>query len=382
MQSKIAEGGSMKLPNGYGTVEKLPGNRRRPYAVKVSYWESRDGEPPKRRRKNLAYFEEKKQALAYLAEYNAGHIVKEHEIYSHTLTFSELFDRWMKYKKSLKNGLTEDTWKNYKIAFNLYAPIHHKKINIIRAVELQECITANNTKSRSMVGCMRIVLKGMWNYALLNEMVDKDITQGLVFEHTDSANPIHTRFTDKEIKALWEAVGIVNNVDIILIYIYTGVRPAELLEIKREDVHLDERYMIGGLKTDAGHNRIMPLHEAIVPFIKERLDRGRPYLITNKYGNQYTRAVYHNCNFNTVMANMQMNHTPHDTRYTFAALADNAHMNEICKKIIMGHSVANKDGTAFKTGDTNDVTSGIYTEKTIKQLVDEVNLLPTVFEEV
>jgi len=27
----------MKLPNGYGSVVKLGGNRRKPYAVKVSY---------------------------------------------------------------------------------------------------------------------------------------------------------------------------------------------------------------------------------------------------------------------------------------------------------------------------------------------------------
>lgn len=108
--------------------------------------------------------------------------------------------------------------------------------------------------------------------------------------------PIHTRFTDKEIALLWEILWAINNVDIVLIYIYTGCRPVELLDIKSEDVHLDERYMIGGVKTEAGKNRIIPIHKAIVPLVEYRLEQNRPYLITNKYGNHYTRAVYHNSN--------------------------------------------------------------------------------------
>lgn len=31
--------------------------------------------------------------------------------------------------------------------------------------------------------------------------------------------------------------------------IYTGLRPTELLEILTENVHLDEKYMVGAMKT-------------------------------------------------------------------------------------------------------------------------------------
>lgn len=81
------------------------------------------------------------------------------------------------------------------------------------------------------------------------------------------------------------------------------------------------------------------------------------------------------------MDKLGLNHSPHDTRYTFAALADNVSMNETCKKIIMGHSLANSTGTAFKTGGKSDVTRDVYTEKTIPELLQEVNKLPTVFDE-
>lgn len=370
----------MRMPNGYGSVVKLSGTRRRkPWAVRVSYLQEQPDGSVKRKQKYLAYFSEQKYALSYLAEFNNGSVVKEHQKYTAIPTFAEIFDQWKKYRHSLKNCPVASTWKNYQIAFGFFSPLHHERISAIRAIDLQKCITSQNSKSKTTLGSMRAILRGMWEYAIINEYIEKDITQHLVFEFTQSGVPIHTRFTDQELTQLWDALWTINNVDIILIYIYTGMRPAELLEIKSSDVHLKERYMIGGMKTEAGRNRVIPIHEAIVPLIEYRLHQNREYLITNKFGNHYTRAVYHNSNWNTVMDKMHLNHAPHDCRYTFAALADNVSMNETCRKIIMGHSIQNKEGTAYKTGGTSNVTQDVYTEKTLKELLTEINKLPITF---
>ena len=174
-------------------------------------------------------------------------------------------EKWKRYRNSLKSKPGASTWKNYDIAFNFFANIPPQKVISLRAQDLQDCITAQSSKSRTTVGNMRAVVRGMWNYAVMNEIVENDITQHLVFEFTESGVPIHTRFTDKEISTLWKSLWVINNVDIILIYIYTGIRPVELLEIESENVHLNERYMIGGVKTEAGKNRVIPIHESIVP---------------------------------------------------------------------------------------------------------------------
>lgn len=131
--------------------------------------------------------------------------------------------------------------------------------------------------------------------------------------------------------------------------------------------------MVGGTKTEAGKNRIIPLHDKIIPLVQKRLGQKRNYLITNRYGNHYTRAVYTESSWKQCMLKMGMNHTPHDCRYTFAYLADKYDMNEVCKKIIMGHSLANASGTAFKTGGKSDVTTDIYTEKTLADLLEQIN---------
>ena len=54
----------MKLPNGFGTVYRLQGNRRRPYVVKKTI---------QHRQKALGYFETFEDAMAYLVEYNRDH---------------------------------------------------------------------------------------------------------------------------------------------------------------------------------------------------------------------------------------------------------------------------------------------------------------------
>lgn len=50
----------MRLPNGYGSVYKLSGNRRNPYAVRITIdWEECDGKRIQKK-KILGYFPPKK----------------------------------------------------------------------------------------------------------------------------------------------------------------------------------------------------------------------------------------------------------------------------------------------------------------------------------
>lgn len=364
----------MRLPNGYGSVIKLGGNRRKKFAVRISRIEvNNEKQEVKRKFKYIAYFEKREAALKFLAEYNAGNPVKEHQKYTDVLTFAELYDKWKDYRKSLKTTLSASTWKNYDIAFNHLEDLHCRKISSIRPSEIQECLNKWNTKSKTTVSSLRAVLRAVYGYAMMEKLVDEDPLPYLVFEYKEQTKSIHSRFSDEEIQKLWDNLYEVNNVDIILIFIYTGLRPSELLNITTDHVHLDELYMVGGMKTEAGYNRIIPLHNKIVPLIRNRYNPDKKYLINNKFGNHFTYGTYVNGNFDTVMKKLGMKHSPHDGRYTFAALADNAGMNEVCQKIIMGHVVPDQDGKDFKTGSNENITKGVYTQKTLRQLLEEIN---------
>jgi integrase len=56
-----------------------------------------------------------------------------------------------------------------------------------------------------------------------------------------------------------------------------------------------------------------------------------------------------------------MKHLPHYDRHTFSSLMDSVGANDVCIKLIMGHSMR------------NDSTKGVYTYKTSKELLTEVN---------
>jgi len=49
--------------------------------------------------------------------------------------------------------------------------------------------------------------------------------------------------------------------------LYTGMRSGEIRSIKKENIFLDENYMIGGIKTEAGKGRIIPIHPKIKDLI-------------------------------------------------------------------------------------------------------------------
>ena len=119
----------MKMPNGYGGVVKLPGKRRKPWAVRISYVDTQPDGLLKRKRKYLEYFTTQKEALAYLADYNKGLAVSEHVSLTDMLTFKELFNRWIEWKWSFKKHPGNAAKMSYNAAFKLYADRKSTRLN-------------------------------------------------------------------------------------------------------------------------------------------------------------------------------------------------------------------------------------------------------------
>ena len=82
----------MKLPNGYGSVTKLSGNRRKPYLARVTLGWIINEETGKavQNRVTIGTFKTKKEALQALAEYGAN----PYDIQNNNMTLAELYERW------------------------------------------------------------------------------------------------------------------------------------------------------------------------------------------------------------------------------------------------------------------------------------------------
>ena len=151
----------------------------------------------------------------------------------------------------------------------------------------------------------------------------------------------------------------------VLIGIYSGFRPQELAVLRVEDIDLEAQTMTGGLKTDAGRNRIVPIHSRIRELVEKNYEKaaalGSPTLFNDENGQQGMSLTYdkYRGRFNKIRKRFSLDHRPHDTRHTFITLAKEAGVNEYILKLIVGHAIV-------------DVTEKVYTHRTIEELRAEI----------
>lgn len=348
----------MRNPNGYGSVIYLGKKRRKPYAVRVTNGYKEINGRFKQQYKYLAYFEKSKDANMFLANYNSGKPVKEHVSYIKEPTFKEVYKDWIEFKMNRKKPISPATLRNYEIAYRRYSDIHDKKMCNIRVDDIQTVADSISGKSDTTVITAKTVISQMYQFAIKRNYVTDNLANRCDWDFTKSEESIHSPFTDGEIKTLWKKKDVLY-VDIILIMIYTGLRASEFLEIENEKINFDEQYVICGKKTEAGTNRVVPIHDSILPFFKRYYKKSNKFLFPNTKGNAYYYALFRNTLWANLMTELQMQHTPHDTRHTFATLADRYKMNDLCLKLIMGHSVS-------------DLTKGVYTHKLPSELLEEL----------
>ena len=141
----------------------------------------------------------------------------------------------------------------------------------------------------------------------------------------------------------------------ILILLYTGLRIGELLKLRRQDIYRRSAYLIvRHAKTKAGEGRIIPIHHRIIPIIEQLYTNTDDYL----FNISYTTFRKH---FKDIMKQLNCKHTIHDTRHTFASLLD-AVAPPNALRSLLGH----KQG---------DITTRVYTHKTIRELRKAIELL-------
>lgn len=205
----------------------------------------------------------------------------------------------------------------------------------------------------------------LYKFAEKNDICDKNYAQYVDIGQREGVIN-RTPFSQEEINKLFEYEEQLDYVDTILIMIYTGLRIGELLDMKIKDVHLEDRYMVGGSKTKAGKNRIIPISKKIEPFIRRYYEKNKDkeYLIINSLGRPMTYSNYRREKWDNIMEKLQFEgkHRPHDARHTFASLMDTAGANKLCIKRIIGHS-------------SQDLTEDVYTHKSIQELIEAIDLI-------
>ena len=342
----------MKNANGTGSIIKLGGNRRRPYALKITTGYTIDG---KQSRKIIGYYATKKDALNGLLEYN-----QNKNIFISDMTFKNTYDMW---SKNHFENVSKQTIKTIKNIYNSYVfKFNNYKIKDIKLIELQSFINVlkDSGLSTGTLKQVKSVLNMVFNYALKNEYINKNMIEFLdIGKHKKVLE--RKIFTNEEIKILWDNEGK-RDIDIILILIYTGLRVNELLTLENTKINIECRYIRAGSKTEAGKDRLIPISYKILPLITRYLKLNNKYLFQTKTGNFLMYNNYRQ-NFKKIIKKIGLQeHTIHDTRHTFATLLSNVDANKTSIKNIIGHS-------------DYGITEKIYTHKDIEELKKAIDLL-------
>lgn len=333
----------MRNPNGYGSIAKLSGNRRRPYWVRkaVTRWKE-NGQPIY---ETIGYYATRKEAMQALADFNEN----PYDISQNRLTFAQVYEKWSSKKFQ---EISASAVRTYKSAYNYCKPLYNLKMNEIKVGQLQDVIDHADVGATTRAR-IKSMLNLIYDYCMKNEIVKKDLSQYLTKPKIETSEKIP--FSAEEIEILWDNV---NHpfVDDVLILIYSGWRASEYAGLQTEDIDLENMTMKGGIKTDAGKGRIVPIHHKILPLIQKKYNKENEYLRSDGYDKLYR-------DFCSVMKTLGMSHTPHETRHTFITVLDDAGANKTAIQRLVGHA-------------SRDVTSKVYTHKDIEQLRKAVELFP------
>ena len=335
----------MKLPNGFGAVINLGKRRRKPYAVRLTIGFKESGAQIFR---YLGYYEKKKDALEALIEYNKHPF----DLDKHTITFAEVFEEW---KKRKFETLGESSIRNYRSIYNKCKPLYEIPFRELKTRHLQSIVDEH--KKLSNINLVKVLYTQLYDYALKNDIVDKDYSKFVeipVKEVKRKKQP----FTAKEVKKLWKHQDE-EFVDIVLVLLYTGMRITELLEMPLSKIYLDKRYMVGGKKTKAGIDRIIPIHKDILPIFEKAFKNNKKWLFETPRGNIWQYNYFAAYKFTPLMQALKMSHTAHETRHTFISQASRLNLNTSSIKKIVGHA-------------SGDITEH-YTHKNIDELVATID---------
>ena len=344
--------------NGCGTIYKAADRKNKPYrAVATTGYEL---DPvtgrAKQKRVNIGYFHDLASARLALAEYQKDPFGLE----ASNLTFKDVYERWSDEHFPSVSGSTA---KGYRAAYLLCKPIANKKFVDVRLDDLQY-LADHSGKNSPTLKKYKAMLSMMFKYAVIHDIIPKDMNKVEFINIEKAGNPNSLKripFSKEEIERLWEAKDTDIYFTVFLMLIYSGVRISELLNLKKENVNLQERWFaVTASKTQAGVRKV-PIADKILPFF-ERWHHLNDcaYLLSTPDGKRFSYRNYYDSYWTPFNEKLGMEHKPHDTRHTCVSLLTEAGVDERIIKCIVGHK-----GTG--------VTEQVYTHIRINILIDAID---------
>ena len=246
-----------KRGNGQGTAIKRGSTWTAIWTVGFSV----DGGKLHQKRRQKGGFRTKKEALAYAAN-PAEEVVK-------APTLSEY---WDSYEKSDFLDLGKSKKTAFLIAWKKLAELSHREISSITIAEIQETVD-KKAPTYYPAKDMKTVLSHIYKRAVAEGNARTNLAEFIRLPALEEKE--QQPFTEIELKRLWDAYGAGDhNVGFILLMIYTGMMPGELLKLTTDAIDWDTQQISGiGLKTKTRKENAIVFPDMLAPVLSDLCER-------------------------------------------------------------------------------------------------------------
>lgn len=329
-----------RRPRGTGCIRYRPDCKNNPYIAFTPASTAGAGS------RYLGAFPKAEQAQAALDRY-----FNDTRINYSTMTVSQAYSLW---SSNHFETLSRSGIQNYKTAWKHLGDIAERRISELKTTDYQRCIDSCAVKfGREQCAKIKQLCSQLCKYSMQNDIIDKNYAE---FIKLPKEEPKEKRiFSEKERMILWEHSDD-NRIRIILFMIYTGFRIGEVFTLLKENIDFDNGYMIGGIKTSAGKNRVVPFPESIPEikeFVKKWYSESSTQFLLNCDANNFRKRQFYPA-LSEIGITPPPKHckdkngkekpiydtsvTPHCCRHTFATISADCGVQPEKLQKIMGHA--------------------------------------------
>ncbi|MCD7802550.1 MAG: site-specific integrase [Clostridiales bacterium] len=326
---------TLRRANGLGTVYRLQGRRNRPWVAAKN-------------RVIIGYYERKTDALEALERLSGRSITERYN-----MTFEDVYLAW---KEEHFREIGPSGVESYENAFRVFAPLHDQKFRSLKTGDFQAIMDTQIQagKAYSTLSKYKQLLTQMSNWAMREEIITTSFARFVRLPENEKKEK--EIFTEEDIRKL-EADGS-ETARIILMLIYTGMRIGELFSLPLADYH--ETYVVGGEKTEAGRNRIIPIRPEGRKHFAYFASYAEGELLLSGYTGQKLVNNFRRRDYYPLLEKLGIERkTPHATRHTYASRARRDGMPPEILQKILGHA-------SYTT------TANIYVHTNIEELLAAV----------
>ncbi|MGN1369533.1 MAG: tyrosine-type recombinase/integrase [Aristaeellaceae bacterium] len=258
-------------------------------------------------------------------------------------TFSQIYAKWL---DRHKDRVSKGTLGCYTAAYKHYADLYPAPFVDLVTADWQGCVDDCTGGKRTREN-MKALGTLLYKYAAEQNITDKNFAQYIYIGKMEQVS--RYAFDRSELQIIADGVQKgVPYADYILCACFLGFRPLGFFNLRKEDYDPDSRTIIGGVKTEAGRRRIVPVSPIIQPCIDRLMASASDYIFPNRHGEQMTPDNYRKDYFYQCLDDLGIQrkpvpgespkYTPYSCRHTFFTMMSRVPGEEKIKAELGGHT--------------------------------------------